>query len=58
MSTRTEEPSYVILRKLEQGVEIKEYDPQIRATYQMGPENRSSGVLAEYIFGHNDQAEG
>jgi hypothetical protein len=57
MSTRTEEPSYVVLRMLEQGVEIREYDPQIRATSQMGQENRSFGVLAEYIFGHNDQNE-
>ena len=57
MSTRTEEPSYVVLRTLEQGVEIREYDPQIRATSQMGQENRSFGVLAEYIFGHNDQNE-
>jgi len=55
MSTRTEEPSYVVLRTLEQGVEIREYDPQIIATSQMGQENRSFG---EYIFGHNDQAEG
>jgi hypothetical protein len=57
MSTRTEEPSYVVLRTLEQGVEIREYDSQIRATSQMGQENRSFGVLAEYIFGHNDQNE-
>lgn len=57
MSTRTEEPSYVVLKTLEQGVDIREYDPQIRATSQMGQENRSFGVLAEYIFGHNDQNE-
>ncbi len=57
MSTRTEEPSYVVLKILEQGVDIREYDPQIRATSQMGQENRSFGVLAEYIFGHNDQNE-
>lgn len=57
MSTRTQEPSYVVLRTLEQGVEIREYDPQIRATTQMDRENRSFGVLAEYIFGHNDQNE-
>jgi hypothetical protein len=29
MSTRTEEPSHVVLRMLEQGVEIREYGPQI-----------------------------
>src|SRR5512137_1543127 len=57
MSTRTEEPSYVVIRTLEQGIEIREYDSQIRATSQMGQENRSFGVLAEYVFGHNDQNE-
>jgi hypothetical protein len=53
MSNRAEEPSYVVLKTLEEGIEIREYDPQIRATSQMGQENRSFGVLAEYIFGHN-----
>lgn len=57
MSTRTEEPSYVVLKTLEQGIEIREYDTQIRAIIQMGQENRSFGVLAEYIFGQNDQGE-
>jgi hypothetical protein len=57
MSTRTEEPSYVVLKTLEQGIEVREYDTQIRATTQMGKENRSFGILAEYIFGQNDQSE-
>jgi hypothetical protein len=57
MSKGTEEPSFAVLKTLEQGVEIREYDPQIRAISQMGQENRSFGVLAEYIFGHNDQSE-
>jgi hypothetical protein len=57
MSNRTEEPSYVVLKTLEEGIEIREYDPQIRATSQMGQENRSFGVLAEYIFGHNERNE-
>lgn len=57
MSTRTEEPSYLVLMTLEEGIEIREYDLQIRATSQMGQENRSFGVLAEYIFGHNDRKE-
>ena len=54
MSTRTEELSYVVLKTLEQGIEIREYYTQIRATIQMGQENRSFGVLAEYIFGQNE----
>jgi hypothetical protein len=57
MSNRAEEPSYVVLKTLEEGIEIREYDPQIRATSQMGQENRSFGVLAEYIFGHNERNE-
>ena len=57
MSNRAEEPSYVVLTTLEEGIEIREYDPQIRATSQMGQENRSFGVLAEYIFGHNERNE-
>ena len=57
MSKRTKEPSYVVLRTLEKAVEIREYDPQIRATSQMGQENRSFGVLSEYIFGNNDHNE-
>jgi hypothetical protein len=57
MSTKTEEPSYVVLRTLEKGIEIREYDPQIRATSQTGQENRSFGVLSEYIFGNNDHNE-
>ena len=57
MSKRTEEPSYEVLRKLEKAIEIREYDPQIRATSQMGQENRSFGVLSEYIFGNNDRNE-
>ncbi len=57
MSKGTEEPSYVVLKTLEEGIEIREYDPQIRATSQTGQENRSFGVLAEYIFGHNEQNE-
>jgi hypothetical protein len=57
MSTKTEEPSYVVLRTLEKGIEIREYDPQIRATSQTGQENRSFGVLSEYIFGNNDRNE-
>jgi len=57
MSKRTKEPSYVVLRTLEKAVEIREYDPQIRATSQMGQENRSFGVLSEYIFGNNDRNE-
>jgi hypothetical protein len=57
MSERTEEPLYIVLRKLEKGVEIREYDPQIRATSPMGNENRSFGVLAEYVFGQNDRRE-
>lgn len=57
MSERTKEPSYEVLRKLEKSVEIREYDPQIRATSQMGQENRSFGILSEYIFGNNDRNE-
>jgi len=57
MSKRTEEPYYAVLRTLEKAVEIREYDPQIRATSQMGQENRSFGVLSEYIFGNNDRSE-
>jgi hypothetical protein len=57
MSKGTEEPSYVVIKTLEEGIEIREYHPQIRATSQMGQENRSFGVLAEYIFGHNEQNE-
>jgi hypothetical protein len=57
MSKGTEEPSYVVIRTLEEGIEIREYDPQIRATSQMGQENISFGVLAEYIFGHNERNE-
>ena len=57
MSKRTEDPSYEVLRTLEKAVEIREYDPQIRATSQMGQENRSFGVLSEYIFGNNDRSE-
>ena len=57
MSKGTEEPSYVVLKTLEKGIEIREYDPQIRATAQTGQENRSFGILAEYIFGHNDRIE-
>ena len=57
MSKRTEEPSYVVLKTLEKGIEIREYDPQIRATVQTGQENRSFGILAEYIFGNNDRNE-
>ena len=57
MSKRTEDPSYEVLRTLEKAVEIREYDPQIRATSQMGQENRSFGVLSEYIFGNNDRNE-
>ena len=57
MSKRTKEPSYVVLRTLEKAIEIREYDPQIRATSQMGQENRSFGVLSEYIFGNNDRNE-
>ena len=57
MSNRAEEPYYLVLKTLEEGIEIREYDPQIRATSQMGQENRSFGVLAEYIFGHNERNE-
>jgi hypothetical protein len=57
MAANTEEPSYVVVKTLEKGVEIREYGAQIRATSQTGQENRSFGVLAEYIFGHNDQNE-
>jgi hypothetical protein len=57
MSKRTEEASYAVLRALEKAIEIREYDPQIRATSQMGQENRSFGVLSEYIFGNNDRSE-
>jgi hypothetical protein len=57
MGRKTEEPSYNVLRTLERGVEIREYDSQIRASTQMGQENRSFGILAEYIFGHNDHEE-
>lgn len=57
MSKGTEEPSYMVLKTLEKGIEIREYDPQIRATAQTGQENRSFGLLAEYIFGHNDRNE-
>jgi hypothetical protein len=57
MSKRTEEPSYEVLRTLEKAIEIREYNPQIRATSQMGQENRSFGVLSEYIFGNNDRSE-
>jgi hypothetical protein len=38
-------------------VEIREYEPQIRATSQMGEETKSFGILAEYIFGQNDKNE-
>ena len=37
MSKGTEEPSYVVLKTLEEGIEIREYDPQIRATIPNGP---------------------
>ena len=47
----------MVLKTLEQGIEIREYDTKIRATTQMGQENRSFGILAEYIFGQNDQSE-
>ena len=57
MAEETEEPLYAVLRTLEEGVEIREYDFQIRATSPMGQENRSFGILAEYIFGQNDQSE-
>ena len=57
MSNRAEEPSYVVLKTLEEGIEIRDYGIQIRATSQMGQENRSFGVLAEYIFGHNERNE-
>jgi hypothetical protein len=36
MSPRTEEPSYVVLKTLDEGSEIREYDTQIRAPSQMG----------------------
>ncbi len=57
MVKKTEEPSYVIVRTSGKDLEIREYDPQIRATSQMGQENRSFGVLSEYIFGNNDRNE-
>jgi effector-binding domain-containing protein len=57
MGRKTEEPSYNVLRTLEMGVEIREYDSQIRASTQMGEENRSFGILAEFIFGFNDHEE-
>ena len=57
MSDRIEEPSYTVLKKLEEGIEIGEYDSLIRAASPMGNENRSFGVLAEYIFGQNDRHE-
>lgn len=45
------------LKTLEKGVEIREHEVQLRATSQTGQENRSFGILAEYIFGHDDQNE-
>jgi|WetSurSiteA1Bulk_404760.scaffolds.fasta_scaffold17892_4 hypothetical protein len=43
MGRKTEKPYYTILRTLEKGVEIREYDSQIRTSTQMGQENRSLG---------------
>ncbi len=57
MSKKTEEPDYAVLETLEKGVEIREYNAQITAPSQTGRENRSFGVLAEYIFGQNDRDE-
>ncbi|MDM7913210.1 MAG: heme-binding protein [Methanotrichaceae archaeon] len=57
MPGKTEEPSYTVLQKLEDGVEIREYCAQIRAKSPMRQENRAFGVLAEYIFGENDRHE-
>ena len=57
MPSRTEEPPYAVIRTLGNDVEIREYEPQIRATSQMGEENKSFGVLAGYIFGQNDKNE-
>ena len=54
---RTEEPSFMVLRKLEEGFDIREYDPQIRAASPMGNKNRSFCVLAGYVFGQNDRRE-
>ena len=57
MSAKAEEPSYEVLKTLEEGVEIRKYGAQIRASSQTGRENRSFGILAEYIFGRNDKNE-
>jgi hypothetical protein len=57
MSDKTEEPPYVVIRTLEEGVEIRKYDTQIRASSKTGQENRSFGILAEYIFGGNEGGE-
>jgi hypothetical protein len=57
MPSRTEEPPYVVIKTLGNDVEIREYEPQIRATSQMGDENKSFGILAEHIFGQNDRNE-
>jgi hypothetical protein len=42
MATKTQEHSYVVVKTLEKGVEIREYEAQIRATSQTGQENRST----------------
>jgi len=47
----------MVLRKLEEGFDIREYDPQIRAASPMGNKNRSFCVLAGYVFGQNDRRE-
>lgn len=57
MPGKTEKPSYAVIRKLENGVEIREYSNQIWAKSPLGNENRSFGILAEYIFGGNDRQE-
>lgn len=57
MSTKIEEPSYVVISSLENNVEIREYQSQIWAVTSKGSENGAFGILAGYIFGDNDKKE-
>lgn len=57
MLKNVEEPPYIVLNRLENDVEIREYQSQIWAVTSKGSENRAFGIFAGYIFGDNDKKE-
>ena len=53
--TTTERPAYEVVRQLESGVEVRQYEAQTWIATEHGGDDSSFRVLASYIFGANQE---